>query len=808
MAFIDKVGGPLLPQDVSGGAQEELVVEILGEGEEFGDVVEEEMEPFDVNLAEVLDEGVLNALALELIENVSNDKESRKDWEENLATFVDELGFKFQEEHDEPFPGACKAVHPLLAESIVSFQSKSSVELFPPGGPVKTVIYGLKSDEVEEQAKRVREYMNYQLTELMPEYSKETDRMLFYLGFTGSAFKKVYFDQVLGRPMIRFVSSEDFVVDYDASDLKTAERYTHVLTLNENEMRKSQSVGLYADVELKKPIPPSVGDKPVQEKVEEIEGKARVDAYQAAVYTVYEIHVDLDLLGYEDDVMLPYVVSIEVDSKKILGIYRNWKEEDSRREKRHWFVPYQYVPGLGFYGLGLVHLIGGLSKCATGAMRALIDAGQFANLPAGFKSKGVRWAGSNEPLAPGEWRDVEALGQDLQKALVPLPYKGPSIELFELMKYAVEAGKRFADSTEQVVADSTNYGPVGTTMALLEASGKSFSAIFRRLHASLREELRILSEINLEFGPDQYPYAIDPQGQNSFKQDFGVQIDVVPVSDPHISSSTQRLGQAQAVHSMAIQSPDIHDMPEVYKYAYKSMNIPEAEKFLPKPPEPKPADPMHEHMHLLVGEAIQAFEVQDHDSHIQAHMMFLSDPAFGGNPDVGQKIGAEMIAHIASHYAWKYKVEIESVLGFQVPLESSGDPQQDAQIAQAVAQAAQEIRLEHQQEMGLGPVGEDPVIQLQREELDVKRDEVALKAREQDRKDLELEVEAQKIEGDQALVAAEIERKAAADGSKEGTELLKVAMEERVKGEEIKVKKIQAEKGPSDGAKRGGNSST
>ena len=807
MAFVDKVGEggaiPLRP----GAPPEELVIEVLGEGEEFRPQIEEE-EPFDVNLAEVLDEGVLDSLALELIESVDNDKHSRKDWEENLAEFVDELGFKYQDEHDEPFPGACKAAHPLLAESIVSFQSKSSVELFPPGGPVKTVIYGVKNDEVEAQAKRVREYMNYQLTELMPEYSKETERMLFYLGFTGSAFKKVYFDQVLGRPVIRFVSSADFIIDYDASDLKTAERYTHELTLNENEMRKSQNVGLYADVELRKPTPPSVGDKPVKEKVEELEGKARVDAYQAAVYTVYEIHVDLDLVGYEDDVMLPYIVSVEVDSKKVIGIYRNWKEEDPKREKRHWFVPYQYVPGLGFYGLGLVHLIGGLSKCATGAMRALIDAGQFANLPAGFKSKGVRWAGSNEPLAPGEWRDVEALGQDLQKALVPLPYKPPSGELFELMKYAVEAGRKFADSTEQVVADSTNYGPVGTTMALLEASGKSFSAIFRRLHASLREELKILSDINLEFGPDQYPYAIDPQGQNSFKQDFDVRIDVVPVSDPHISSSTQRLGQSQAVQAMAAQAPDIHNMREVYMYMYDSMNIADPERFLPKPPEPQPADPMHEHMHMLVGEAIQAFEVQDHDSHIQAHMTFLEDPAFGGNPDVGQKIGAEMIAHIASHYAFKYKVEIESALGFEVPVESSGNPQQDAQIAQAVAQAAKQIREQHQQEMGLGPMGEDPVIQLQREELEIKRDDVGLKSREQDRKDLALEVEAQKIEGDQALVAAEIERKAAADGSKEGTELLALAVEERVKAEEIAVKKIQAKKGSADGAKRGGSSST
>ena len=685
------------------------------------------------NLAEFLEEDDLVEIGNAVIDNYEADKESREEWEQAFENGLDLLGLKLQET-TEPFDGACTAVHPLLIESAVKFQSRASQELFPPAGPVRSQVIGTNTIAREEQAQRVKQFMNYQLTQQMPEYFDEFERMLFHLPLIGSAFKKIYFDQVKNRPVSEFVPVDHFYVSYYATDLRTAERYTHVIYRSPNDFRKDVVSGMYIDADIGEPYAPEVTS--MNQKIDNIMG-ITPSLEEDPQYVLLEQHCNIDLpepYGDPSGVALPYVVTVDLTSKQVLSIKRNYKPEDPTRERILHFTHYKYVPGFAFYGLGLIHFLGNLTMTATTAMRSLVDAGQFANLPGGFKARGVRLVGDNEPISPGEFKEVESTGIDLTKAIVPLPYKEPSGTLLQMLQFVVQAGQKFADSTENIIKDSSNYGPVGTTMALLDASSKFSTAIHKRMHKSQKDEFDILARINFESLPPAYPYEVVGGDQQVFKDDFDGRIDIIPVSDPNIPSSAHRLAMGQMAIQLASQTPPgTFNMPALFREVLTAANFPNLDEVLPPEQKPEARDPLADIMAASKGQPIAAFPGQNHDAHIQFKSAFLKDPGNGANPMM-QQIVPILNANIRDHMLMKYQEQIGGMVTGVATDEQTSDMVM-AEAAEAVANANAAL--------GVAQSPEQQMMNIEQQRLQLDQQKMQMDALE---KAADLEVRAQESE--------------------------------------------------------------
>ena len=756
----------------------------------------------DDNLAEAMDDRDLDSLASELIGSFRSDKESRADWERSYVKGLDLLGLK-HEDRTTPWDGACGVFHPLLTESVIRFQSQSIQEIFPASGPVKTKVVGVIDADKEKQAERVQDYLNYLLTEKMSEYRSETEKMLFSLPLAGSAFRKVYYDPNLGRPCSMFVPAEDFVVSYGASDLTTCERSTHVMKKSSNDIRKLQVSGFFRDVDLPSPAPDV---DPVEQKYNELTGDSNSYDYDDR-HTLLEMHVNLDLVGFEDTeggeetgIALPYVVTIDLSSRTILSIRRNWYEEDARKLKREHFVHYQYMPGLGFYGFGLIHMIGGLAKSATSLLRQLVDAGTLSNLPGGLKSRGLRIKGDDTPIMPGEFRDVDVPGGTIRDNISFLPYKEPSNVLYQLMGDIVEEGRRFASAGDVKAADMNAEAPVGTTLALLERAMKVMSAVQARLHASMRVELRILTHVVRDFGPDQYPYAT--KGDPIVPEDFDDRVDIIPVSDPNAGTMAQRIMQYQAALQLAAQAPEMYDMPLLHRQMLEVLGIRDADKIVPTDADMKPTDPVSENMNLLNGKPVKAFIYQDHEAHIQTHMSLLQDPqvmeVMAKSPNA-KKAQAELAAHVQEHLAFQYRQGVERELG--VPLPSPDEPLPEDieyRISQLVAPAAAQLSGKAQREQQMEQAQkqmQDPLIQIQMQELQIKQADVQRKAQaEMARIQLDMQkamaksqLDQAKLEQEKDIQTAKIGAQIARDNAQEQLEGDRIASQEQIAGAKLGV---------------------
>jgi hypothetical protein len=714
------------------------------------------------DLCETLDENELYEISSDVIENYQADKDSRGEWESMFERGFELLGLKLQP-GSEPFEGACTAVHPLLIESAVKFQSKASGELFPSSGPVKANIMGKHTPEKQMQANRVQNFMNYQLTEQMPEYFDEFERMLFHLPLIGSAFKKIYYDSTLKRPVSEFIPIDQFYVSYFATDLRNADRYTHVIYRSPVEIERDIRAGVYKDVEL--PEPNQTNITSFTAKMDTILGISP-SSDKDPQYILLEQHCYLDIEG--KDQSLPYIVTVEEQSRIVLSIRRNYEQDDPNMEKRSHFVHYRFVPGFGFYGLGLIHFLGNLTMSATAAMRSLIDAGQFANLPGGFKAKGIRIVGDNEPISPGEFKEVEATGVDLAKAIIPLPYKEPSSTLFQMLQFVSSAGQKFADSTEQIVSDAASYGPVGTTMALLEASSKFFTAIHKRIHKSQRDEFRVLAKIDYDYLPEEYPYDVPFEDRSIFKNDFDGRVDIVPVSDPNIPSNAHRMMMANMAMQMAQQSPPgMFNLEALNRTILNAANMPNLEEILPPKIKPKPMDPVSDIMAATKGIPIAAFPGQNHDAHIQTKMAYLQDPANGANP-IMQRIRPIIEANIQEHSVLKYQEQMNGVA--QGILEQAGpeQAQNPAVVEMAMAQAAQQV-MNANQAMGMAQSPEQQLVALEQAKV---------------------ELEKQKLQSDTMVQAAEMElknKKLELDENEQLIDMLKDGATENFKKEKAEL---------------------
>src|SRR6056297_78945 len=768
------------PVDFSGGAEitenddGSAVIRSMIEAAEM-EAMGEELIPFDANLAEYLDDGTLGELANELTGSFEDDISSRSEWEETYVKGLDLLGVSM-DERSEPFEGASAVTHPLIAESVTQFQAQAYKELLPSGGPVKTRIAGAQTAEVEEQSERVKHYLNYLITEDMEEFDPDMDQMLFYLPLSGSTFKKVYYDPLLGRPVSKFLPAQDVVVPYSATDLFTSPRITHVLKMTDNEIRKQQLLGFYRDIDL----PNSSDDEEdeVEEKVNEIQGTSK--SFSDDVRTLLEMHVELEIEGFEDigedgepsGVKLPYIVTIDKDSDTVLAIRRNYAEDDSLMKAIPYFVHYKFMPGLGFYGFGLTHMIGGLGRAATSILRQLIDAGTLSNLPGGFKAKGIRVRNSDEPIQPGEWRDMDAPGGVIRDSIMPLPYKEPSATLANLLGALIDAGRRFVSIADQQVGNMSQEMPVGTTVAMLERGMKVMSAIHKRLHYAQKNELRILARIVRENVP-AYPYLLQ-QGMSPqiLQQDFDGRIDIIPVSDPNIFSMAQRVALAQEQLKLAQTNPQMHNLHAAYKRMYQALEVQNIEEILPAPPQPQPMDPAMENGRAIVGTPLQAFPQQNHDAHIKTHISLLKTPFVQQNA----MAMAALYAHIQEHVAFMAREQAMS--GINQTIEqmnvavASGtvNPQEaQAQIQQVQATAADEeqmnayVALLQQQilekmlpELAPPPPDPmaDPLVQIRQQELMTKQQENMTDAQIDAQK---LEIERQKLEQKAAAEAARIE---------------------------------------------------
>ena len=749
-----------------------------------------------------IDEDDLDDIATQVYDNYQSDKESRSDWEDMFERGFDLLGLKLQDA-TEPFEGACTAVHPLLIESAVKFQSKASQELFPAAGPVKTQIIGKQTPEKEMQANRVKDFMNYQLTEQMTEYFDEFERMLFHLPLIGSAFKKIYYDANLKRPVSEFVPIDQFYVSYYASDLRRADRYTHVIYRSPNDLKRDTSAGIYAEVDLPQAGIPE--QSAMEEKMNTILGFSP-SSDNDPQYILLEQHCYLDLpepYNDPDGVALPYIVTVEERSKKVLSIRRNFNQDDPNREKKIHFTHYRFVPGFGFYGFGLMHFLGNLTMTASAAMRALVDAGQFANLPGGFKAKGVRVVGDNDPIAPGEFKEVESTGIDLSKAIVPLPYKEPSSTLYQMLTFVAAAGQKFADSSEQVISDNASYGPVGTTMALLEASSKFFSAVHKRLHKSQKDEFRVLASIDYEYLPSKYPYEIPNANQQIFRKDFDGRVDVLPVSDPNIPSNAHRMMMAQMALQLAQNSPPgMFNLEALNRTILNSANMPNVEEILPPKQQPQKLDPVSDIMAATKGLPIAAFPGQDHEAHIQVKMAYLQDPANGANP-IMQRIAPVIQANIQEHSVMKYQEQMSGMT--QQLTQGAQDP---AAIEQAMAQAAQQVMQANQMAaQGMGQSVEQQTIQLQKDQLMLEKEkldltslkdtaEMQLKNRELNLKEDTLKVQTIKQGADALMKSEEKEKDRLAKETENALKILsdvsKVTIEDETK-KKLKLADIKAD---------------
>jgi hypothetical protein len=763
-------GAEVIPQE-DGTAVVQALADMIQQAE-----AEAPME-HNANLAEFLDEGYLGELSTELRAAYEDDQESRSEWEEAYTKGLDQLGVRVVE-RTEPFQGASGVTHPLIAESVTQFQAQAYKELLPAGGPVATQILGKQDPEREAQAQRVKNYMNYNIMEVMEEYDPDMDQLLFYLPLSGSTFKKVYYDEAKQRPVAKFIPAQDLVVPYHASDLATSPRVTHVLRMDYNEVRKMQVAGFYRDVDLQTS---DAGPDEVREKVDEIQGTSKT--YADDVYTLLEMHVDVDLEGFEDmspdgeatGIQLPYIVTIDQESGEVLGIRRNFEENGELAKKQQYFVHYKFMPGLGFYGFGLVHMIGGLGRAATSILRQLIDAGTLANLPAGFKARGVRVRNDDEPLQPGEWRDIDAPGGNIRDSIIPLPYKEPSATLAQLLGALIEGGRRFVSLADQQVSNMNQETPVGTTMAMLERGMKVMSAIHKRLHYAQKTEFRILARIISENLPPEYPYEVAGAERSVKAQDFDGRVDIIPVSDPNIFSMAQRVTLAQTQLQLAQSNPQMHNLHAAYRRMYNALEVQNIDEILPPPPQPKPMDPALENARGLMGQLLQAFPDQDHDAHIQIHVMFMKTPLVSTSPQVMGTFYAHLQEHIAMKARQMVMQEIEGLIS-QVQLNAqmgAVDPMQAQQKIQEVQQqmqnpaeveklvAMQEMQIMQKTLAEITPQGQsamdDPLVQIRMQEL-------ALKQQSEQRK-------AEMDQADMMMDAARLQQQAATDAARiESTE--------------------------------------
>jgi len=717
---------------------------------------EEAAEEFEANLAEFMDEGALSSLASELVELVDADINSRKDWTEMYIKGLEVLGMKY-EERTEPWSGACGVFSPLLTEAAVRFQSEMIVETFPAQGPVKTQIIGEITRVKEEVADRVREDMNVTLTEKMVDYRSEHERMLYSLGLSGAAFKKIYPDDNTALPAAPFVPAEDLIIPYGASNVYTAERVTHVMRKTKNEIRKLQVSGFYRDVELGEPAQFFTD---IEKKKAEEQGFSLQDDDR---YRIFEIHADLDLPGYEEDVALPYVVTIEKGNNTVLSIRRNWEEDDEKNQKRQHFVQYTYIPGFGAYGLGYIHLIGGYARAGTSLIRQLVDAGTLSNLPGGLKARGLRIKGDDTPIAPGEFRDVDVPSGTVKENIMPLPYKEPSQVLASLLDRITEDGRRLAAIADLKVSDMSAQAPVGTTLAILERQLKTMSAVQARVHASLRMEFKLLKKIIRDFMSPAYSYV--PEGGNrSLKQSDYDMVEVIPVSDPNAATMAQRIMQYQAALQLAQGAPQIYDLPKLHRQMLEVLGIKDAEKLVPTSDDQKPRDPVSENMAVLRMQPVKAFAYQDHQAHMATHQAFMQDPniaaILGQNP-MSQQMMASLMAHMAEHAAFAYRAQVEMQLGVTLPeLDEENNapiaPEDEKALAPLIAAAAQRTMVQNQAmfaQQQAQQQAQNPELQLQQAELQLRAQELQRKEADSQR---DFQIAQQKIALEQERIKAEM----------------------------------------------------
>jgi hypothetical protein len=702
----------------------------------------------DDNLAEFLDEAYLGEISSDLRASFDDDMESRSEWEETYTKGLDQLGVKY-EERTVPFEGASGVTHPLISESVTQFQAQAYKELLPAGGPVQTQVLGMQDPAREEQAARVKDFMNYQIMEVMEEFDPDMDQLLFYLPLSGSCFKKIYFDEAKQRAVAKFVPAQDLVVSYAASDLQTAARVTHVLRMDANELRKMQIAGFYRDVEVSKY---EEGEDEVRKKVDELQGTSK--GYTDDVYTILEMHVDLDLEGFEDmspdgeptGIALPYIVTIDEGSGEILSIRRNFEEDAGLAKKQQYFVHYKFMPGLGFYGFGLIHMIGGLGRAATSILRQLIDAGTLANLPAGFKARGVRVRNDDEPLQPGEWRDIDAPGGNIRDAIIPLPYKEPSATLGQLLGMLVDNGRRFVSLADQQSSNMNQEAPVGTTVALLERGMKVMSAIHKRLHYAQKNEFRVLARIFRDNLPQEYPYDVAGGDRTVMAADFDGRVDVIPVSDPNIFSMAQRVTLAQTQLQLAQSNPQLHNLHAAFRRMYQALEVQNIDEILPPPPQPQPLDPLIENARALTGELLMAFDGQDHDAHIELHVMFMKTPLVMTSPQVMGTLLGHLQEHISKKAREMVMTQIQGLISQVQLMAQSGavDPQTAQQQIMEVQQqmqnpeeiekmvALQEMQLMNDLMPKITPQGQDPMqdplVQIRMQELGVKQQDLQRKS--------------------------------------------------------------------------------
>jgi hypothetical protein len=748
----------------------------------------EEDDEFSANLVEEMDEGDLAQVVGDLLGDYETDVSSRKDWMQTYVDGLELLGMKI-EDRTEPWPGACGIVHPLLSEALVKFQSETIMETFPAAGPVKTQIIGKETQEKKEAAVRVREDMNYQLTERMVEYRPEHERMLWGLGLAGNAFKKVYYDPSLERQVSIFVPAEDIVVPYGASSLETAERVTHVMRKTANELRKLQVAGFYTDIELPEP----------QGTLDEVEKKiAEKMGFQASSddrYKILEMHVDIDLPGYEDEdedgektgIALPYVVTIEKQTETVLAIRRNWNQDDPLKAKRNHFVHYGYIPAFGFYCFGLIHLIGSFAKSGTSIIRQLVDAGTLSNLPGGFKTRGLRVKGDDTPIAPAEFRDVDVPSGTIKDNIMTLPYKEPSQVLAGLLDKIIDDGRRFAAIADLKVSDMSAQSPVGTTLAILERMLKVMSAVQARIHYSMKQEFKLLKVIIRDYTPDDYSYE-PVDGERSIKQSDYDQVNVIPVSDPNAATMSQKVVQYQAVLQLAQGAPQLYDMPLLHRQMLEVLGIRNAEKLVPMPEDHKPRDPVSENMAAITGKPIKAFIYQDHEAHIRVHMAGMQDPKIaqliGQNP-MAQQIQAAMLAHINEHIAFEYRRQVEEQVGMELPAPNEEMSQEmEVAVSRLAARGAEKLFQKNQAEAAQQQAQaqmQNPLTQIQMQELQIKQGDLE---RKKQKDIMDAAAKADQIE----VERLRIEKQAETEGAKLGVQVAKARAESAAKTEAEGVK--------------------
>ena len=742
----------------------EVSPEERDEAEEINDEIDEEAEEeFSQNLAEMLDEKVLTEIVGDLLGEFEEDLSSRKDWIQTYVDGLELLGMKV-EDRTEPWPGACGVYHPLLSEALVKFQAETMMATFPAAGPVKTQIIGKETPEKVEASARVQDDMNYQLTDAMPEYRPEHERMLWGLGLSGNAFKKVYYDPSIGRQVSMYVPAEDVVVPYGASNLQTCERVTHVMRKTPNEVKKLQAAGFYCDADLGDPV----------DSFDEVEKKiAERMGFRASSddrFKLLEMHVNLviedDPDADEDGIALPYVVTIEKSSETVLAIRRNWNPDDPLKAKRNHFVHYAYIPGFGFYAFGLIHLIGAFAKSGTSIIRQLVDAGTLSNLPGGFKTKGLRVKGDDTPISPAEWRDVDVASGVLRDNIMPLPYKEPSQVLYTLLGTIVEEGRRFAGAADLQVADMSANSPVGTTLAILERTLKVMSAVQARIYYSMKQEFILLRDIIRDYTPDEYSYEPQEGSRKAKKDDYDL-VTIIPVSDPNAATMAQKVVQYQAVMQLAQGAPQLYDLPFLHREMLTVLGIKDAAKLVPTVDDQKPRDPVSENMSVVAGKPVKAFLYQDHESHITVHMAFLNDPQtaamLGQNPQAQAMLGA-LQAHIAEHYGMMYRKQIEDAAGVPYPEpDAPMDKDTELNISRLAAAAAQQVlqkKQEAAQQQQNAQTAQDPIVQMQQEELKIKQQEMQIKEKklliDAAAKDDQLDIERERIASAERIAGLQV----------------------------------------------------